>query len=94
MGIEAINYNFHMMESIIQPEFFDPLICHIMHIRQADRYIEFTIPPNLLIDNDQVLLYFNEDVVMSFERGKPGVLRGTVKDKEVFSYIINKLKEL
>lgn len=82
------------MELVIQPEFFDPLICRIMHVRQADRYIEFTIPPNLSIDNDQVLLYFNEDAVMTFERGKPGVLRGTIKDKEVFDYLVKKLKQL
>lgn len=82
------------MEPVIYPGFLDPLICRIMHIRQVDRYIEFTIPPNLSIDNDQVLLYFNEDAVMSFERGKPGVLRGTIKDKEVFDYIIKKLKQL
>lgn len=82
------------MESVTYPEFFDPLICRIMHIRQDDRYIEFTIPPNNSIDNYQVLLYFNEDAVVSFERGKPGVLRGTIKDKEVFDYIINKLKQL
>lgn len=79
------------METI---EFFDPLICRIQHVRQADNYIEFTIPPNLSIDNSRVLLYFSEDAVLSFERGKPGVLRGTIKDKEVFDYLINKFKEL
>lgn len=82
------------MESVIQSGFFDPLICRIMHIRQADMYIEFTIPPNLSIDNEQVVAYFNQDAVMTFERGKPGVLRGTIKDKEVFDYLIKKLKEL
>lgn len=82
------------MESVIQPAFFDPLICRIQHIRQADRYIEFTIPPNLSIDNEQVLTYFNQNAVMSFERGKPGVLRGTIKDKKVFDYLIKKFNEL
>lgn len=82
------------MEPVIYPVFFDPLICRIMHIRQVDKYIEFTVPPNQPIDNDQVLLYFNQDAVMTFEIGKPGVLRGTIKDKEVFDYLIKKLKQL
>lgn len=82
------------MESVIQPEFFEPLICRVQHIRQADNYIEFTIPPNLSIDSEQVLMYFNQDAVMTFERGKPGVLRGTIKDKMVFDYLIKKFKEL
>jgi hypothetical protein len=82
------------MESVMQPAFFDPLVKHIIRFGEADNFIEFALPNNLLIDNDQILTYFNMDVQLLCERGNPQVLRGTIKDKEVFSYIIKKYRQL
>jgi hypothetical protein len=83
-----------MESAIIQSDFLDSLIKYIQHVRQVDNYIEFTIPPSLLIDNEEVLKYFHQDAVLQYERGKPGVPRGTIKDKNIFTYLINKFREL
>jgi nitrogen-specific signal transduction histidine kinase len=82
------------MESVLQPTFFDPLVKHILRISEADNFIEFAIPNNLLVDNDKILTYFNMDAELLFERGNSQVLRGTIKDKEVFFYLIKKYRQL
>jgi hypothetical protein len=82
------------MEQVLQHEFFDPLIKYILHVRRVVGYIEFTIPPNLFIDTEQVLKYFDHDVVLQYERGEPGILRGTITDKHVFTYLVKKFQKL
>lgn len=81
------------MQSVIQPEFFDPLIKHIQCLQPASNYIEFTLPANLLVDDEQVLKYFEQDAVLCYERGALPILKGTIKDHIIFSYIIAKWAE-
>jgi hypothetical protein len=76
-------------QQILNASFFDPLVPYIKTI-SGGRYVEIEIPHTLDINDGEILKYFEDDVVLSYERGKPTRLIGNLKDQAIADYLFSK----
>lgn len=81
------------MTEILNTSFFDPIAGYIRLVEHVRGYLEIEIPAGLTIDKDEVLKYYEDDVTAVYERGKPTILKGTLKDKNLFNYLLAKYYE-
>jgi hypothetical protein len=80
------------MAELLNTSFFDPIAGYIKVVK-PNNYLEIQIPIGLTIDKEELLKYFDSDVEIVFERGKSGTIAGTIKDLEVFRYLLAKYYE-
>jgi hypothetical protein len=84
----------HRMDSsIFDARIFDSLVPYIQKLDSLGR-VEITVPPHLALDFESIKAYFNEDATLFCERGKPSLIKGTLKDSSVTNYLMNKVRML
>jgi hypothetical protein len=81
------------MTDILNTSFFDPIAGHIRLVKPAQNYIEIEVPHGLTIDKDEVLKYYENDATLVYERSKSTMLKGTLKDPQLFRYLLAKYYE-
>lgn len=82
------------MTDLLNTSFFDPIAGYIRMVKPAQNYIEINVPHGLTIDKDEVLKYYKNDAAIVYERGKPAILKGTLKDTKLFNYLLAKYYEI
>jgi hypothetical protein len=81
------------MTEVLNTSFFDPIAGYIRLLNPANKYLEIEVPIGLIIDKDEVLKYYEQDVTAIYQRGCPTILKGTLKDVNLFNYLMAKYYE-
>jgi hypothetical protein len=81
------------MTEILNTSFFDPIAAYIRLVEPGRNYLEIEIAIGLTVDKDEVLKYYESDATLVYERGKPTKLKGTLKDAQLFGYLLAKYYE-
>jgi hypothetical protein len=81
--------------NIIHPAFFDPLIEYITAYDDGKQLIEFTLPSSFNINRQLILKYF-DSAEMHFDSERKLVFRltGSIKDRDLYLYLIDKTQML
>lgn len=82
-----------MDSGIFDARIFDSLIPYIQRI-DSDGRVEISTPPHLSLDFESIQTYFEADATLFCERGKPSLLKGTLKDSDVTNYLMHKVRML
>lgn len=86
--------NIRKMDSgIFDARIFDTIVPYILRI-EIDGRVEISAPNHLALDFDSIKAYFHEDATLFCERGKPSIIKGTLKDNDVINYLMNKVRML
>lgn len=81
------------MIEVLNTSFFDPIAGYIRMVKPAQNYLEIQLPHGLTIDKDEALKYYESDATVVYERGKPAILKGTLKETKLFNYLLAKYYE-
>jgi hypothetical protein len=78
------------MTEILNTSFFDPIAPYIREVQAAKSFLKIELPAGLVMDEKEILKYFNEDVAVHYTRGEPVIITGTLKDPVLFNYLLAK----
>lgn len=78
------------MIDILDTSFFDPIAPYIRSIAPGKNYLEIELPFGLIIDKNEVLKYFKEDLIIVYRAGTRPMIKGSLKDPMLFNYLVVK----
>lgn len=79
-----------MQVKLTKHDFFDPIIPYIIEMETRTQKITIELPKSINLDSDEIMKYF-KDAILQTSR-KSSRLCGIIKDKEIFSYLLSKLR--
>lgn len=80
------------MSEVLNTSFFDP-IAGFIRVIKPNNYLEINVPIGLIIDKDELIKYFENDVTLYYEAGVQKIIKGTIKDVKLYNYLLAKYYE-